>query len=110
MEKREEILKRAKQAILKTLEKENVRVKKIVLFGSRARGMEDVKSDWDFLIVTENAIPIQIKMKLTGKLLKALAKERIPADVILKSEEEVEYYKNYTMSVVKEAIKTGTPI
>ncbi|MEM3489236.1 MAG: nucleotidyltransferase domain-containing protein [Nitrososphaerota archaeon] len=42
-----------KQTVNSVLEREGVKVTKIILFGSRARGDQTRKSDWDLLIVVD---------------------------------------------------------
>jgi predicted nucleotidyltransferase len=41
-------LKDIKRIIIEELEKENIKVHKIILFGSRARGDFKEDSDWDY--------------------------------------------------------------
>lgn len=60
---------------------------KILLFGSRAR--KDNSSDYDFLIITKETIDIQRKRTLKSLLRKELAQLKIPADILIQSEEEV---------------------
>ena len=80
---------------------------KVVLFGSRARGDFDEKSDYDLLIEIPEDISLKEKMNLTTKINKLLVDHDVVADVIIQSRREVERKKNYFGSVVREAIKNG---
>lgn len=99
-----------KAEILKSLKNMDVEIKKIILFGSRARGNYSKQSDYDFLIITEKTFPIKEKMKIKKKINQTLANLLIPCDIIVKSEEEVEYLKHQIGMVVREAIKEGVEI
>ena len=50
------------------------------------------------------------KMVLSHLIRKELAEEYIPCDVIIKSEKEIEYYKNFFGTVTYEALKEGIEI
>jgi len=85
-----------------------VNYKEIILFGSRARGDYSEKSDYDILIVMKNNLTIREKMELSSLLRKKLAKEGIDADLVIKSKEELNYYRTKIGSVVREVLKEGT--
>ena len=87
-----------------------VNYEKIVLFGSRARGDFSEKSDYDILLIVGRNISIYEKMRLSTSLKKNLAEEGIDADVIIKSKEEVEYYKDRIGNVVRNALKEGVAL
>jgi predicted nucleotidyltransferase len=86
---------------------QGVNYKEIILFGSRARGDYSEKSDYDILIVMKNNFTIREKMKLSSLLRKKLAKEEIDADIVIKSKEELNYYRTKIGSVVREVLKEG---
>ena len=52
----EETLKLIREAILNIAKQHNIKIDKIILFGSRARGDYKEDSDWDILIVTEDKL------------------------------------------------------
>ena len=85
----------------------NLDCEKIVLFGSRARGDFKERSDYDILVIIKVHLNIKEKMRLTGLLRKRLAKIGIDADIIIKSEDEINYYKEKIGSVVRGALKEG---
>jgi predicted nucleotidyltransferase len=83
---------------------------KIILFGSRAKGEFSEESDYDILIIVQKSLAIEEKMRLLARLRKELAKKGIDADIIIKSSDEVEYYKDKIGSVVKTALKEGVAL
>jgi predicted nucleotidyltransferase len=86
---------------------QGINYKEIILFGSRARGDYSEKSDYDILIVMKNILTIREKMELSSLLRKKLAKEEIDADIVIKSKEELNYYRTKIGSVVREVLKEG---
>ncbi|MGB9674860.1 MAG: nucleotidyltransferase domain-containing protein [Nanopusillaceae archaeon] len=90
--------------IKEKLEKEGIKVDKIILFGSRARGDYLKESDYDFIIVSKDFknIPITKRIEL------ALIDENV--DVICLTPEEFEKEKNFLGSVVSYAVKEGVEI
>lgn len=79
----------------------------IVLFGSRARGDAAISSDYDFLIITENPISITEKQRIKASLRKQLAKNKIPADIIISSRNELKTRKEITGHIIRQIIKEG---
>ena len=80
---------------------------RVILFGSRARMDNSTESDYDFLIITKNAIDIRKRRFYKSLLRKQLAKHKIPADIIIQSEKEVQKKKEITGHIIKEVIKEG---
>ena len=103
-------IKVIKETIYDVSKEQKVKVNKIILFGSRARGEASQHSDWDVLVVVNENLPFQKKRKLSSIIRKELAELLIPCDIIIKSEEEVEYFKDFIGSVVREALKEGVPL
>jgi len=83
---------------------------KIILFGSRARGDYSKRSDYDILVIMIDDITIKEKMELSSLLRKKLAKKGIDADIIIKSKEELDYYKDKIGTVVRSALKEGVAL
>lgn len=81
---------------------------KIILFGSQARGTARKDSDYDFLII--DADPFEegrSRWKSVSKLGRALAKFRVPKDILLYSAEEVEQRRHWKNNVISYALKEG---
>jgi len=99
-----------KGIILSTAEEIGVKIKDIILFGSRAQGNNKDVSDWDLLIVTEKTYNIKKKMQIREKINKKLAELLIPCDIIINSEKEVEIKREKIGYVTRYAIKEGIKI
>ncbi|MFN4070546.1 MAG: nucleotidyltransferase domain-containing protein [Thermus caldifontis] len=88
-------------AILKT-----VPVRKIMLFGSRARGEGRPESDYDLLIV----VPPEYKtMRAWKDLYLAASKVQrgFSLDLVLATEEDLARYRDAWMTIYPEALKEG---
>ncbi len=109
MEQQEDIL-RIKEIISAALKEEGIETFKIYLFGSRARGDFSVGSDYDILIVAHKQFRRKERIKLFTKLRRLLAKERYNVDIVIKSPEEVNYYKDKIGHIVKSALLEGVAI
>ena len=82
---------------------------KIILFGSRAKGTAKESSDYDFLVVTAEPFGEgRSRRKEFGKLGRALAKFRVPKDILMYSHEEIEQRRHWPNSVVSQALQEGT--
>ncbi|MFN3568567.1 MAG: nucleotidyltransferase domain-containing protein [Caldimicrobium sp.] len=101
---KEEIIK---EVIQKIFEENKIKISKILLFGSRARGDFKKGSDWDILIITENKLQREKRKELSHLVRKKLAEEFIPCDVLIKSNKEVEERKDVIGSVIRSALKEG---
>ncbi|MEM5861347.1 MAG: nucleotidyltransferase domain-containing protein [Candidatus Aenigmatarchaeota archaeon] len=101
---KEEVIKKTIERIL---EEHKIKVLKIILFGSRARGDYKERSDWDLLIVIDKKLLREERLKISHLIRKALADEFIPCDVLIKSEEEFEKRKGVIGSVIRSAIGEG---
>ena len=82
--------------IIKNVSRELFPDCRVLIFGSRARQDYSVDSDYDFLIVTKNSIDIHKKRSYKSLLRKILAKHKIPADILIQSENEILIKKKIT--------------
>lgn len=83
---------------------------KVLLFGSRARNENSTESDYDFLIITSVAMDVRTKRLLKSQMRKELAKYKIPADILIQSEEEVRIKREITGHILKKVMKEGVTI
>lgn len=97
-----------KEMVLETLAQSGICVKRVILFGSRAKGNFNKYSDYDLLIVTEKTFSVMEKMEISRKLRIALAEFAV--DIVIKSEDEVTVQKDLIGTIVREALKEGIPI
>jgi predicted nucleotidyltransferase len=92
-------LKEIKRIIIDELEKENIKVHKIILFGSRARGDFKEDSDWDVCIIVDNDLSFYHKRYLLGRLYKSLSKIEENVEIILKTRWEFDNMKDIIGSI-----------
>lgn len=83
---------------------------KILLFGSRARRDNNNDSDYDFLIITKETIDIRKKRTLKSLLRKELAWFKIPADILIQSEDEINSKKEITGHIIKQVLREGVAL
>jgi predicted nucleotidyltransferase len=108
MEKnRESIVQSAIKTIEEAIGSKGLKVKKIMLFGSRARGNPREDSDWDFFVIVDKKLGFNEKWDIIDEIKIKLAKLKIPNDVILKSEDEVEESKDDIGRITYYALKEG---
>lgn len=78
---------------------------RVVLFGSYARGESDQNSDVDLLVEVRSPIEGNVR----GNPIRRAIAERfvLPVDVVVKSSETVEKYRNDPYSLVHQALEEG---
>ena len=87
-----------------------VRLDRVILFGSRARGDFKKDSDWDILIVTKRELDWRERLRLSGEIRKRLAKRGMPVDVLVISRKKLESLKNDPGYVYHYALSEGIMI
>jgi predicted nucleotidyltransferase len=80
---------------------------KVILFGSRARGDANDRSDFDFLVVERDVADRFAEMVRLGQVLGRLL---IPADVVVVSERYAEKWAPVRGTLVHEAMSQGQVI
>jgi predicted nucleotidyltransferase len=88
----------------------SVLCKRIILFGSHARGDATAGSDYDILIITEKPLQHSENYSTATELRRSLAQKNIDVDIIIKSEEEVETLKNIRGSLIRNALLEGVTL
>ena len=78
--------------------------RRVVLFGSRARGDEQADSDYDFLVVEPSDEPAH---KRSVRYYDALRRYTQPLDVVVYTPDEVEDYAELPQSFVMTALREG---
>ena len=101
------VREKIREVIIDTLGECGLKPKKMILFGSRAREDYREDSDWDVLVVVDRKLTRKEKMSISSTIRKRLADIYIDCDLILKSEEEVEFCKNLLGTVTREALREG---
>jgi len=99
--------KTIKEQIMNSLDEMGISVENIILFGSRARGDYNEDSDYDLLIVTRETFSFKEKTKISGEIRNRLIKLRISSDIIIKSNDEIDYFRDKIGCVTREALREG---
>ena len=85
-----------------------VDAEKVILFGSHARGDNTHLSDLDLLIIEkENFSKSRSRWNETTKVRKALKDFRIPKDILVFSEDEIDYWKDSLNHIIPVCLKEG---
>ncbi len=98
---------RIKEIISINLKNDGIETFQVYLFGSRARGDFSSGSDYDIMIVSGKPLGMKEKIGLFTKLRRVLAKNRYNVDIVIKSTDEVKYYKSKPGHIVRSALREG---
>lgn len=79
--------------------------RKIILFGSAARGKTNVNSDADFLIVTRDEVASPRRESV--RIRRALRGLSMPMDILVISEKRLKELENQQGLIYREAVRTG---
>ena len=80
----------------------------VILFGSRGRGDARVRSDVDLLVIEAEPFgPGHSKHEEMNRLYRALRGFRVPKDILVFSNEEVEYWRDSLNHVLARALREG---
>jgi len=82
----------------------NVNPEKVILFGSYAEGNPDNNSDLDIIVVKEMNIP---RHKRSREIKKYLRGVKVPIDLIVYSQDEIDEWKDNEHSFISKALKSG---
>lgn len=97
------LLGRMVQAIVDEVDPEQV-----ILFGSRARGDGRESSDVDLLVVEAEPFgPDRSRHRELVRIYHALAGFRVPADVLVYSHDDVDYWRDSLNHVLARALREG---
>jgi predicted nucleotidyltransferase len=77
---------------------------KIILFGSYANGKPTEESDLDLLIIKDSDLSSRVQNRMVRNLV---ADSRVPVDIIVKTKQEFEIYKDIIGTVIYPANKFG---
>jgi predicted nucleotidyltransferase len=81
---------------------------RVLLFGSRARGEQDIHSDYDLLIVTPETFTLQEKIEWSTRIDRAIVKAiNAPVDLLLNSEEEILQKQQLPGHIIRSVMKEG---
>jgi len=103
-------MEKAIQIIKETIENKGLKVLKIILFGSRAKDTAREDSDWDFFVIIDKKLSFNEKWDIIDEIKIKLAKLKIPNDILLKSEDEVEESKDDVGRITYYVLKEGVEV
>ncbi|MCB0727845.1 MAG: nucleotidyltransferase domain-containing protein [Ignavibacteriae bacterium] len=83
---------------------------RVILFGSRARGDNRRDSDFDIMVVFKNDLNREKKMRLSGLINKRLILDGLDCDILIRSENQINYLINKTGSITRDAINEGNTL
>jgi len=80
----------------------------VILFGSRARGSAQERSDVDFLVVVPNsADAIRHRRKIEGRLYRRLSRFPVTKDVLVFTKDEIQRWRNVAGHVIESSMREG---
>ena len=103
-------MEKAIQIIKEIIENRGIKVLKIILFGSRAKGTAREDSDWDFFVIIDKKLSFNEKWDIIDEIKIKLAKLKMPNDIFLKSEDEVEESKDDVGRITYYVLKEGVEV
>jgi len=83
---------------------------RIILFGSRSRGDYESQSDYDILVIVKQNLNVKEKRQYASLITDKLAEMEILVDVIVKTEDDINYYRDKIGSITREAVLKGINI
>lgn len=78
--------------------------RKVVLFGSRARGRERPDSDWDILVIADSTEP---RCERSAPLYGVLSDLRQAVDILVYTPTEVEEWRDVASAFITTAMREG---
>ncbi len=105
--KEQVVLDKAVEIIRQVSRQHQVQVEHILLLGSRAREQARAESDWDFYVLVDRDLTFAEKRGLVTAIKRALARARIPNDVILKSSRGFRETRDYAGCLAYEVQREG---
>lgn len=103
----EDIPKLAKAVIREEVELAGCTVKRILLFGSRARGEAVDDSDWDFFVIVDKDIPYATRWEISDRIRQRFVDADFCGDVFVQSEKMVNEREGNTGFLAYYALKEG---
>lgn len=83
------------------------RIRKIILFGSRANGGARPDSDIDLLVIERD---VHQRRREIARLRRALSSILAPFDILVYDESDVEAWGHLSGTVIHEALSSGKPL
>lgn len=86
-----------------------IKITSLTLFGSRARGDNSCDSDYDIIIVAENALNNPAKRQLKVEIKRMLIENKMmfPFDLLIKSKSEFDDESRFIGNICYDALREG---
>ncbi len=84
-----------------------LRPRKVIVFGSYAKGTATARSDLDLFVIQETDLP---RAKRADDVRPIIANVLIPVDVLVYTPEEVEAHEGREFSFVRSVLQTGRTV
>ena len=101
---------KAKEIIQEEIGKAGLKIERIILFGSRARGDYSEDSDWDILVILKNEFTREVKRRTLRNIYSGLAGLENSYEIILMSKRDFERMKDIVGSLSYAAELEGITI
>ncbi len=85
-------------------------ISQVILFGSRAGGDFHNESDFDVMVVLIRPLPRPEYLALVKDARMRLARARISADLLVRTQDEIDFYRNVPGTVSYHALLEGVAI
>lgn len=105
-----DIIRQAKRIICEELYGAGYDVRRVLLFGSRARGTAGCHSDWDFFVVTDRDLPLSEWRKVSARMRRRFVEAGFRGDVFFQSEASVAQRQHHPGYLTYYATKEGIEI
>lgn len=96
--------------VIKKIAQEHLPDSKVMLFGSRARGIYREDSDYDVLVIIQYKMSPDEKFSTRVSIRRELVKNDIFCDLLIQSEEEVKIKKTLIDHVIRYAMEEAIVI
>ena len=103
-------LSKARNFIAEECGKRGVRLLKVYLFGSRARGDSHPGSDWDFFVVVDKELSFTERQEMLGEVSWRLAQEGIYSDIVIRSAASTEQARSDTGRLAYYVLREGVEV
>lgn len=104
---RDKTLSLIKRIVRETCKEHGLVLNRVLLFGSRARGQYDNRSDYDLMIIVDDLLQEEDRPKVATAINRNLASHKIPTDILVKSLKEFEVGRRRIGSITREVHREG---
>jgi len=85
---------------------ETVHPRRIILFGSQAKGSASPESDYDFIVVSDSILP-EARYRTMAKLWQALSGIKVSKDFLIYTSAEIDQWQHSKNQIIARALREG---